>query len=54
MPDKKPTQTTALGHEIPIPKRTTFLRDLKRVSKDADPEAVLKRAETKRKPKPPS
>jgi hypothetical protein len=49
----KPTQETALGHEIPVPKRRDFLRDLKRVSKDADADELLKQP-SKRKPKQPS
>ena len=34
MPDDKPTkQWTRKGHEIPIPKRGDFLRDLEKVAK---------------------
>ncbi len=31
--DKEPTQRTEKGHEIPIPKRDDFMRDLKKVAK---------------------
>jgi hypothetical protein len=46
----KPIQQTALGHEMPIPKRPAFLRDLRRVSRGADADTVLRQA-SKRKSK---
>jgi hypothetical protein len=46
----KPTQKTVTGHEIPVPKRSDFLRDLKKVSRPADADALLK----KEPKKPPS
>jgi len=33
MTDKEPTQRTEKGHEIPVPKRDDFMRDLKKVAK---------------------
>ena len=33
MPKEEPKQKTPKGHEIPVPKRGDFLRDLKKVSK---------------------
>jgi hypothetical protein len=41
-------QKTATGHEIPVPRRSDFLRDLKRASTGAD----SARQPTKGKPKP--
>lgn len=52
MSGKIPTQKTVTGHEIPVPKRSDFMRDLKKVSRPADADAVLKEAASKRKPKP--
>jgi hypothetical protein len=37
MSDKTPKQRTAAGHEIPVPKRSTFMRDLKKVAKGDKP-----------------
>jgi hypothetical protein len=34
--DKKPTPKTETGHETPVPKRRDFLRDVKRVSRQAE------------------
>jgi hypothetical protein len=31
--EKPPKQRTAKGHEIPVPKREDFLRDLKKAAK---------------------
>ena len=31
--NKQPTQKTPKGHEIPVPKRSDFMRDLKKVAK---------------------
>ena len=31
--EKEPTQKTPKGHEIPVPKRSDFLRDLKKAAK---------------------
>jgi hypothetical protein len=47
---RKSTQKTVTGHEIPVPRRSTFLRDLKKVSRPADADALLK----KEPKKPPS
>jgi hypothetical protein len=33
MVEKEPTQKTPKGHEIPVPKRGDFLRNLKKVVK---------------------
>ena len=33
----RPTQKTAKGHEIPVPKREEFMRDLKKVAKALPP-----------------
>ncbi len=33
MGGKRPKQKTPKGHEIPIPKRSEFIRDLKKVAK---------------------
>jgi hypothetical protein len=33
----KPTQTTVTGHEIPVPKRKDFMRDLEKVAKGDKP-----------------
>jgi hypothetical protein len=41
-PQNPPTQRTDKGHEIPVPKRKNFLRDLNRVSKDADPHEIVR------------
>ncbi|HXA41574.1 MAG TPA: hypothetical protein VNV65_01540 [Candidatus Solibacter sp.] len=46
----KPSQKTVTGHEIPVPKRSDFMRDLKKVSRPADADALLK----KEPKKPPS
>lgn len=51
---QEPTQKTVIGHEIPVPERRDFLRDLKRVSGDADADEVLKRPSKKEPKKPPS
>jgi hypothetical protein len=33
----EPTQTTATGFEIPVPKRRDFMGNLKRLAKPSDP-----------------
>jgi hypothetical protein len=40
MPRKRKTQTTPAGNEIPIPKRSDYLRDLDKVT---DPERKRER-----------
>lgn len=54
VPPKEKVQKTVHGHEIPVPKRPDFLRDLRAVSQDADADEVLKRASKKEPKKPPS
>jgi hypothetical protein len=39
---KRSVEQTMAGHEIPVPKRKDFLRDLKRESRTADLKAVPK------------
>jgi hypothetical protein len=44
MAEKEPTQRTEKGHEIPIPRREDFMRDLKKAAK-------VPKSKTPRRPK---